>query len=72
MGCQISYDGDSVTLETAEEFFVALDILPTTADKEILQQIGSRIVSESSVGLIVSLFCIKVAAFRPTVHEKTA
>lgn len=45
MGCQISYDGDSVTLETTEELFVALDILPTIADKEILWQIGSGIIT---------------------------
>ncbi len=43
MPCQISYQGDSVELETAEELFVALELTPIDADKEILAQIGEKI-----------------------------
>jgi len=40
MPCQISYQDDSVELETAEELFVALELTPIDADQEILSQIG--------------------------------
>ncbi|NEQ83447.1 MAG: hypothetical protein F6K26_25565 [Moorea sp. SIO2I5] len=40
MPCQISDQDDTVELETAEELFVALELTPIEADKEILSQIG--------------------------------
>jgi hypothetical protein len=40
MPCHITYQGDSVELETAEELFVALELTPIDADVEILSQIG--------------------------------
>lgn len=40
MPCQISYEDDTVELETAEELFVALELTPIEADQEILAQIG--------------------------------
>ncbi|MBN1797946.1 MAG: hypothetical protein JW822_05195 [Spirochaetales bacterium] len=43
MTCEISYDGDSVEIENAEELFVALDITPAEADAEILKQINGKI-----------------------------
>lgn len=42
MPCQISYQDDSVELETAEELFVALELTPIEADREILAQIGEK------------------------------
>jgi len=41
MPCQITYQGDTVELETAEELFVALELTPKEADQEILAQIGA-------------------------------
>ncbi|GET37129.1 hypothetical protein [Microseira wollei] len=43
MPCQISYEDDTVELETAEELFVALELTPIEADKEILSQIEEGI-----------------------------
>lgn len=43
MTCKISYQDDTVELETAEELFVALELTPMEADKEIVAQIGEGI-----------------------------
>jgi hypothetical protein len=43
MSCVISYDGDSVEIENAEELFVALEILPPAIDKFLLEQFGDEI-----------------------------
>ncbi|MEC4819300.1 MAG: hypothetical protein SAK29_39425 [Scytonema sp. PMC 1069.18] len=43
MPCQITYQDDSVELESAEELLVALELTPIEADQEILAQIGEGI-----------------------------
>lgn len=43
MSCKISYKDDVVEIETAEELFVALDLTPLEADREILAQVGEGI-----------------------------
>lgn len=42
MAYMISYDGDSVEIENAEELFVALEVLPPNADALIFAQLGEK------------------------------
>lgn len=43
MSCIISYDGDSVEIQNAEELLVALDLLPPDIDQALLEQFGGEI-----------------------------
>jgi|GEM_PF-2954544 len=69
MPCHITYQGDSVELETAEELFVALELTPIDADVEILSQIGEGILDLVTTDEQFLLILEKVLDTRGTSKE---